>query len=69
MNSIFDDAELPLTCPECGHTTKKRVAILKMNPRVTCGGCGKVIQVQADDLRHKLDGLQRQFERMGFKSR
>jgi len=69
VKTIFDGAELSLRCPKCGRTTQQLVAFLKTNPQVRCAGCGETIQVRADNLRHKLDQVQRKIERMGFKQR
>ena len=51
MADLFDDAKLPLQCPKCGHTSQEKVTRLERNPKITCGGCGSVINVKADELR------------------
>lgn len=51
MADLLADAKLPLKCPKCGHTTQEKVARLERNPKITCGGCGSVINVKADELK------------------
>jgi hypothetical protein len=42
---MFDDAEIDLTCPQCGHKSMKTIGWIKANDAFTCDGCCDCIQV------------------------
>lgn len=45
---FMDKAVIPIPCKR-GHKTKKTVGWLKQNREVTCGGCGRVSEIDADE--------------------
>ncbi len=53
---MFEDAEIGIPCPKCGHETKQTVGWLKANTEFTCPSCGSVIEVEAEEL---LTGLKK----------
>ena len=57
LEQMFDDEELPLRCPGCGHETPTRLGDLKDNPQILCAGCGATIRVDAEEL---FEGLRTQ---------
>ncbi len=63
------DGDLDIPCPECGHETSISVGELQTNadPHVICGGCGKTIRIDADDLRDKLSEIQKSLDDLNKK--
>jgi len=62
---MFNDIDITVPCPHCGHKTKKRVSWLKTNDKLACR-CGKTFTIDAkplleglDDARKSLDDLKR----------
>ncbi len=55
MSELFDDASITITCPECGHKSKRKISRLKNDPKYVCRGCGKDIQIKASGLRSGLN--------------
>lgn len=43
---MFDTASFPIECLACGHKFKKQLAWLKTHGKVTCPGCGAVIDAK-----------------------
>lgn len=48
--TTLDTHEISLTCPKCGHETKKSVGWLKANNKFTCGGCNSAVNLDTDKL-------------------
>ena len=61
---MFDDQQLTFECPGCGHQLTESIGRLKLNPQLTCSGCGKTIQVEADDLRRGLDSAEKALDEL-----
>lgn len=53
--SLFENAEVEIPCPNCGHKTAQKVGWLKHNTQFTCGGCGRAIEVDSRKLHAGLD--------------
>lgn len=71
---VFDERELPVTCPGCGHKHVKTVRWLRDHQEITCAGCGKRIEIDNAQMREgfdKVDGamdrLRKSFSRLGKK--
>ncbi|EPE98630.1 hypothetical protein RGCCGE502_09395 [Rhizobium grahamii CCGE 502] len=47
---MFEDAEISIPCPGCGHKTKKSIAWIQNNTYFSCEGCGRTVAFQADEL-------------------
>ena len=47
---MFENQEIGVPCPKCGHKTKKTVGWLKSNDKLTCGGCGSDLIVNSEEL-------------------
>jgi len=60
--TIFDDHEVTLTCPECGQEIPQTIGQLKTNPNLECPGCGRAIKVDADQMNRELDNVQREID-------
>lgn len=55
MSDFYNkDNKLPVACPNCGHKTDETIRWLEQNPKITCAGCGSIIQVNFDDMSAKL---------------
>ncbi len=52
---------LPLPCPQCNHKQREQVARLRINPDVTCSGCGITFSVS----EAQLEAFLRMRERLG----
>ncbi|MBL8883815.1 MAG: hypothetical protein JNL45_12270 [Hyphomicrobium sp.] len=50
---MFDKAEIPIECSNCGRKTKKTVAWLKNNKAFTCG-CGTRISINASQFNREM---------------
>lgn len=74
MGEIVDrSVTLPVPCPACSHENLETLARLETDPQITCNGCGKVIQINASELRtgvnqveKSLLDLKRKIERLRF---
>lgn len=55
MKLNFDSASIELTCPNCGHKFSERLGQLKMEPTLTCAGCGGTIAIDAKNLNAGLE--------------
>jgi hypothetical protein len=51
---MFEQAELGIECPKCGHENKKTVAWIKAHNSLTCAGCNETIRL---DKRESLSML------------
>lgn len=51
--NLLNNIEIPVKCPKCRKTTKKRLADLQRKPEFTCS-CGTTIEFNG------LDGLSKQ---------
>ena len=58
-SGLFDDKQFTLQCPGCGADLYESIGRLKTNPQLLCSGCGKTIQIEADDLRRGLDSAEK----------
>jgi hypothetical protein len=53
---MFDDEkEWPVRCPCCGALTPKKIGWLKVNTRLTCGGCGAVLRYYREKFTRDLE--------------
>lgn len=53
--SIFDGAEIGIPCPACGHKNQKTAGGLRSQNKITCGGCGRDIEIVDKGFRAGLD--------------
>jgi len=53
--SLFDKAEVTVTCPDCGHEHRKSLGWLRSNDAMVCAGCGQAITLKSEKLRAGLD--------------
>jgi ribosomal protein S27E len=51
MPSPLDSSAVDVPCPGCGHKNRKTVGWLKTHDQMTCGGCGKVVQLESSGFR------------------
>lgn len=56
---LLDDSAIDIACPKCARKRKEKIGKLKTNPKLTCLGCGTVIQIEADELRKAIDQVDR----------
>jgi len=56
---LNDTDEWPITCPECGHETRKQIGWLKNNSSLTCPRCGFVGEFYTDAFIKMLDHLKK----------
>lgn len=68
---MFDNAEIPIECANCGRKTKKTVAWLKNHTDFTCS-CGTRITIDASQFIREMkkvdksiDDLKRTLKRFG----
>lgn len=68
---LFDDAEIEIACPGCGHKQKKTVRWLSNEKSFTCPGCRERVTLDNDELRRDMrkvdkaaDDLKRQIARL-----
>lgn len=59
MSTFFDQQEINIPCPHCGHQFPEKVGRLKDSPEVNCPACGGVFKVNAEQLRDALAVLQK----------
>lgn len=57
---LFDDQSIDIPCPECRKKTARTVAQIKRQPKLTCSGCGGVIDIDAKELLRELDKAEKQ---------
>lgn len=57
--TVFEDHELSIPCPQCGHETKKTIGWLKSNSEFTSAGCESMININADELFSGLDKVEK----------
>lgn len=71
MSTFFDQQEINIPCPHCGHKFPEKVGRLKDSPEVTCPACAGVFKVNAEQLRDALAALQEGVDRIraAFKRR
>lgn len=68
---MFDDADIPIECANCGRKTTKTVVWLKNHSDFTCG-CGTRIHIDASQFRrdmkkvdNSINDLERILKRFG----
>ena len=47
---ILDSQSIKITCPKCRRQRSETVAKLRLNPKLTCLGCGTVLDIDARSL-------------------
>lgn len=47
---ILDSQSIKITCPKCRRDRSETVAKLRLNPKLTCLGCGTVLEIDARGL-------------------
>lgn len=54
---LFDKHELGIVCPapDCRHENAKSVRWLRDHTQLTCGGCGRVIELKSEQFRAGLN--------------
>ena len=57
--SLLDESAIDIACPKCARKRKEKIGKLKTNPKLTCLGCGTVIQIEADEIRKAIDQVDR----------
>ncbi len=60
--------DLPVTCPRCSTVTKVPMRSAEPGTKVSCGGCGCVIELAGDDVREvqaEIDTLLDAFHKLG----
>ncbi|MBX3482513.1 hypothetical protein [Phenylobacterium sp.] len=50
----LDATELDIPCPQCGHETARSIGRLKREHGLDCGGCGRHIDTDAEELEHQV---------------
>lgn len=58
---LFDDADIDVPCPGCGHENRKTMRWLRDNTQMTCGGCGQPVILENQQLRRDMDDLDQSF--------
>ncbi len=56
---FFDDHEIDVPCPQCGHKTKQSIGWLRANKEMTCVGCGVAISLEDKGFRAGLDKVEK----------
>lgn len=49
LSDMIKNAEVAITCSNCGEKVKQKVGGLQSNPKLTCPGCGKVIRFEGGE--------------------
>ena len=47
---ILDSQSIKITCPKCRRERSESVGKLRLNPKLTCLGCGTVLDIDARSL-------------------
>jgi transcription elongation factor Elf1 len=47
---MFDNQEIGLPCPQCGHKTAKTICWVKTNNTFACESCSAVVHIERDEL-------------------
>ncbi|UOK72992.1 phage terminase large subunit family protein [Ancylobacter polymorphus] len=55
--NLFDNAEIAVPCPQCGHENKETLGRLKHDPQIVCGGCAEVITIDSSELKESLQAV------------
>ncbi len=56
---MFENVELGIPCPGCGHKTPKSIGFIRANSVLVCAGCNEVVTVKGDELIAGLDKADR----------
>lgn len=67
MSNLSASIEIPIQCPQCGHTLKKRLSELEHKHSITCT-CGVVFDVDPSGFksaRQSLDKLSDTLRKLG----
>ena len=51
---MFDDADIELSCPGCGHKMTKTLGWITSHKELVCTGCGETITLETDQLARDL---------------
>lgn len=75
-DSLLDGFEVPITCSDCRHETKKSVAWLRANTEFNCPNCGALLDLKGYDFAglwesadEAVDGLRKDLGRVQKKVR
>lgn len=63
MTIINKNAKLDIPCPECGYTTKLSIKEIEQNPSYVCPGCGKTINLNADNFTQGMKDVEKQLKK------
>ena len=66
---MFDNVEIGIPCPKCGHKTQKTIAWIKANDTFSCDGCAAVIHLEHDELLRGLGEVDKSFDDLKRKIR
>lgn len=62
--ALLDSETVEIPCPHCSRKQRERIGKLKTNPTLTCAGCGQRIKIEADDLRKKINDIERSIAKL-----
>lgn len=54
MKNALDSQPVEIPCPHCGYQLRETIAKLKTDPKLTCGSCKGLVEINAADLRRKI---------------
>ena len=62
--ALFEDHELEIPCPGCGHKTKQTIAWVKTHTEYVCSGvgCGQTVTLNRDELLRGLKVVQKSLD-------
>lgn len=52
--AVFDDAEIGVPCPGCGHKNPKKISWIKTHTQMVCAGCGETVTIDSTKLQKGL---------------
>jgi ribosomal protein S27AE len=65
MTFSMDNHSLDIPCGKCGKKFKETIGRLKRNPKLTCGSCGAVTNVETDELRRVEQSIKKALDGIG----
>ena len=63
--NLFDNAELAIPCPQCGHEAEKTIGWLKSHEQMTSPGCGSVIALDSAELKKGIEAAEKSLRDFG----
>lgn len=62
MSKIINDFEIDIPCPKCSYKNKEKYSRLIQNPQLTCPNCQQTIDIEADELKARIENVEKQLQ-------